>query len=34
MKSQRNDKCKVSPVNAWPWRSWQACGGSRGLMEG
>jgi len=27
---QRN----VAPVNAWPWRIWQVCWGSRGLKEG
>jgi hypothetical protein len=27
---QRN----LSPVNAWPWRGWQAFGGGRGLKEG
>ena len=23
-----------APVNAWPWRNWQVCWGSRGLKEG
>jgi hypothetical protein len=29
-----NYKRNISPVNAWPWRGWQVCRGSRGLREG
>ena len=25
---------KMSPVNTWPWRGWQVCGGNRGRREG
>jgi hypothetical protein len=24
---------ELAPVNAWPWRIWQVCWGSRGLKE-
>jgi hypothetical protein len=28
---EQDTERKLSPVNTWPWRGWQACGGSRGL---